>query len=453
MPLKLEQVETHQVIDEPRAANHEHRVCFVTLGCKVNQTESEAMAQLFREAKYRVVETSEEADVVVVNTCTVTNTGDSKSRQVIRRMIKAHPGSIVVVMGCYAQTEPGEILKIEGVDLVLGTQDRLKILDWIERVKEERQPLSAVRGIWEAQEFEELPQLREENRTRAFLKIQEGCNQFCTYCIIPYARGPLRSRLPEKALAEAQRLVESGYPEIVLTGIHTGYYGQDLGEEWNLARLIRELVKISGLHRLRLSSIEPMEYTAELIESIVSSDKVCPHLHMPLQSGSDKLLARMRRPYDLNKYRDLLERLHRQIPDLAVTTDVIVGFPGETEEDHAATLEFVKSCSFSAIHVFPYSKRKGTPAADYPDQVSKKVKEQRVQELLMVARVSREAFVKCFVGKPIEVLIEWVDKEGCAIGHTPHYVQVQIPPREDGRPWVPRQFETVVLEAGYINGV
>src|SRR5665648_983661 len=220
-------------------------VCFVTLGCKVNQTESEAVAQLFREAKYRVVAASEAADVVVVNTCTVTNMGDSKSRRVIRRMIREHPESVVVVMGCYAQTASGEVLGIEGVDLVLGTQDRLKVLEWIEKVKAERTPQNAVREIWKADEFEELPQLSEEHRARAFLKIQEGCNQFCTYCIIPYARGPLRSRLPENALAEARRLVEAGHPEIVLTGIHTGYYGQDLGgefgEEWNLARLVREL--------------------------------------------------------------------------------------------------------------------------------------------------------------------------------------------------------------------
>lgn len=425
-------------------------VCFVTLGCKVNQTESEAIAQLFREARYQVVEASEYADVVVVNTCTVTNMGDSKSRQVIRRMIKAHPESVVVVMGCYAQTEPGEILNIEGVDLVLGTQDRLKILDWIERVKEQHKPLNAVRGIWETREFEELPQLREENRTRAFLKIQEGCNQFCTYCIIPYARGPLRSRLPENALAEAQRLVEAGYPEIVLTGIHTGYYGQDLGEEWNLARLIRKLDKIPGLCRLRLSSIEPMEYTTELIESVVSSDRVCPHLHMPLQSGSDKILARMRRPYDLNKYWDLLERLHDKIPNLAVTTDVIVGFPGETDEDHNSTLEFVNSCGFAAVHVFPYSKRKGTPAADYPDQVLKKTKEQRVKDLMAVARVSRDTFIRRFIGKPVEVLIERIDPKGYALGHTPHYIQLKIPPRE-AESWTARQLVTVVLEEDYIN--
>lgn len=453
MPQEVEPVKTHPVIFEPRTTNDEPRkaVCFVTLGCKVNQTESEAMAQLFREGRYQVVSDSEEADVVVVNTCTVTNTGDSKSRQVIRRMIKAHPESVVVVMGCYAQTAPGEILGIEGVDLVLGTQDRAKILEWIERVKVEKVPQNAVRGIWEAEEFEELPQLSEEHRTRAMLKIQEGCNQFCTYCIIPYARGPLRSRLPENAIAEARRLVEEGYPEIVLTGIHTGYYGQDLGEEWNLARLVRELDKISGLRRLRLSSIEPMEYTTELIESIVSSEKVCPHVHMPLQSGSDKVLARMNRPYNLNEYRELLERLRQRIPNLAVTTDIIVGFPGETEEDHASTIRFVKSCDFSGIHVFPYSKRKGTPAADYPDQVLKKLKEQRVKELLAVARDSQARFTRRFIGSSVEVLIERVDPEGCAVGHTPHYIQVQIPSRDDGKRWAAGEFVTVILEEYHIT--
>jgi len=450
MPSKVEQVEF-----EPLTTNHEPRVCFVTLGCKVNQTESEAVAQLFREAEYRVVEASEEADVVVVNTCTVTNMGDSKSRRVIRRMIREHPESVVVVMGCYAQTAPGEVLGIDGVDLVLGTQDRMKMLDLIEQVKIEQKPQNAVHEIWDAGEFEELPQLSEEHRARALLKIQEGCNQFCTYCIIPYARGPLRSRLPEKALAEARRLVEAGHPEIVLTGIHTGYFGQDLkegsGGKWDLARLVSELVEIPGLSRLRLSSIEPMEYTPALIESIVSSDKVCPHLHMPLQSGSDRVLARMNRPYTLNEYRSLLERLRLKVPDLAVTTDIIAGFPGETEDDHASTLEFVKSCGFSGINVFPYSKRKGTPAADYPDQVPKQIKERRVKELLLVACTSQEEYVSRFLGKPVEVLIEWIDSQGRAIGHTPHYVQVQLQLREDALPWVSRQFVTVVLEKDHMN--
>lgn len=425
-------------------------VCFVTLGCKVNQTESEAVAQLFREAKYRVVAASEDADVVVVNTCTVTNMGDSKSRRVIRRMIREHPESFVVVMGCYAQTAPGEVLGIEGVDLVLGTQDRLKMLEGIERVKAERKPLNAVHEIWKAEAFEELPQLCEEHRARALLKIQEGCNQFCTYCIIPYARGPLRSRLPENALAEASRLVEAGHPEIVLTGIHTGYYGQDLGEEWNLARLVGELVEIPGLCRLRLSSIEPMEYTPALIESIVSSDKVCPHLHMPLQSGSDRILTRMNRPYTLQEYRALLERLRERIPNLAVTTDIIAGFPGETEDDHVSTLEFVRSCNFSGINVFPYSKRKGTPAADYPDQVPKQVKEQRVKDLLLIASASRQEFIRRFIGKSVEILIEWIDPQGRAIGHTPHYIQVQIPASATMKPLAAREFLTIVLDEGML---
>ncbi|MBC2721062.1 tRNA (N(6)-L-threonylcarbamoyladenosine(37)-C(2))-methylthiotransferase MtaB [Desulfosporosinus sp.] len=440
-------------IIEPRTTNHEPRkaVCFVTLGCKVNQTESEAMAQLFREAEYQVVSSQEEADVVVVNTCTVTNTGDSKSRQIIRRMIKAHPDSVMVVMGCYAQTAPGEILGIEGVDLVLGTQDRSKILEWIERVKAEKAPQNAVRGIWDAEEFEELPQLSEEHRTRAMLKIQEGCNQFCTYCIIPYARGPLRSRRPENAIAEARRLVEEGYPEIVLTGIHTGFYGQDLGDEWNLARLIGELDKIPGLRRLRLSSIEPMEYTDDLIESIVLSEKVCPHVHIPLQSGSDNVLARMNRPYNLKEYRELLEKLRQRIPGLAVTTDIIVGFPGETDEDHESTIRFAESCDFSGIHVFPYSKRKGTPAADYPDQVLKKLKDQRVKELLVVARDSQLRFSRRFIGDSVEVLIERVDPQGCGVGHTPHYIQVEIPSPENGKGWSAGEFVTLVLKENNIK--
>lgn len=447
MSIEIGQVKTNSDKFEPRISNLEPRasVCFMTLGCKVNQAESEALAQLFREAGYEVVSASEEADVVVVNTCTVTNMGGSKSRQAIRRMIKTHPESIVVVTGCYAQTAPGEVLDIEGVDLVLGTQDRGKILEWIERVKQERRPQNAVRGIEEAGEFEELPQLNEENRTRAFLKIQEGCNQFCTYCIIPYARGPLRSRQPEKAIAEARRLVEEGYPEIVLTGIHTGFYGQDLNVEWNLARLVQELVKIPGLRRLRLSSIEPMEYTPELIDCIVSSDIVCPHVHMPLQSGSDEILSRMHRPYSLQDYRDLLVKLRQRIPDLAVTTDIIVGFPGETEADHASTLEFVRECGFAGVHVFPYSKRQGTPAADYPDQVPKKLKDQRVKELMAVARESQEAYTRGFIGKPVEVLVERVDPEGNAIGHTPHYIEVHLPSQK-GKAWLSRQFVQVVLE-------
>lgn len=432
---------------EPRTPS----VCFVTLGCKVNQTESEALGQLFRNNGYEVVTSSEEADVVVVNTCTVTNTGDAKSRQVIRRMVKAHPDAFVVVMGCYAQTAPGEVLNIEGVDLVLGTQDRGKILEFMDQVKLEKQPKSSVHAIWKTVQFEELPLMEGESRTRATLKIQEGCNKFCTYCIIPYARGPVRSRVPANAIAEAEKLVAAGYKEIVLTGIHTGSYGEDLGEEWNLARLVKELANIQGLHRLRLSSIEPMEFTPELLEVIVNNPAVCPHLHIPLQSGSDSILKQMKRPYSVGEFKELIAKVNQLLPGIAVTTDVIVGFPGETEEDFQNSLEAIKSCGFSGAHIFPYSKRKGTPAANYPNQLPNKIKEQRVKELMEAARQSQEEYVSKFFGQTVEVLIERVSPEGIATGHTRNYIQVNLPPRVEERPWESGELVECVLEESYLT--
>lgn len=427
------------------------RVCFLTLGCKVNQTESEALAQLFHNNGYRVVSSLEEAEVVVINTCTVTNTGDAKSRQVIRRMIKTHPQAFVVVMGCYAQTAPGEVLDIEGVDLVLGTQDRGKVLDLIEQVRAEQKPQSKVHSIWEASTFEELPLMEGESRTRATLKIQEGCNKFCTYCIIPYARGPVRSRKHENALAEAQKLVDAGYQEIVLTGIHTGSYGEDAGEDWNLAHLVKALTEIPGLTRLRLSSIEPMEFTPELIEVILSSPAVCHHLHIPLQSGSDTILARMKRPYTTREFKELVDEFNEKIPGIAITTDVIVGFPGETEQDFRDSMEFIQTCHFAGIHVFPYSKRKGTPAAQYPDHLTKKVKEQRVKALMAVAQQSHDAYVQQCLGTRQEVLIEQVAEDGSATGHTRTYIQVQLPARQDGKAWESGDLVEFVLEAQHIR--
>lgn len=436
--------------DEVKSSSATPGVCFVTLGCKVNQTESEALGQLFRNHGYQVVPYTENADVVVVNTCTVTNTGDAKSRQTIRRMVKAHPDALVVVMGCYAQTAPGEILDIPGVDLVIGTQDRGRIIELIEEIKLEKTPKSIVRTIWEARNFEELPLIEEESRTRATLKIQEGCNKFCTYCIIPYARGPVRSRLPEKAIAEARKLVEAGYKEIVLTGIHTGSYGEDLGEDWNLANLVEKLAQIEGLKRLRLSSIEPMEFTPELIQVILDNPAVCPHLHIPLQSGSDAILKQMKRPYSIPEYMELIKHLNDLLPGIAITTDVIVGFPGETEENFQETLGTVASCNFAGVHVFPYSKRKGTPAAAYPNQIQNKVKEQRVKALMEVAKASQREYTRSFFGKKVEVLIEQVNQEGVGIGHTPNYIQVHLPPRE-GKVWQSGELADCVLEESHIK--
>ncbi|KLU59616.1 threonylcarbamoyladenosine tRNA methylthiotransferase MtaB [Peptococcaceae bacterium CEB3] len=418
-------------------------VRLVTLGCKVNQTESEAVAQVFRAAGYRVLREDGPADVVVINTCTVTDSGDSKSRQMIRRMIKAHPGSFVIVMGCYAQTSPGEVLKIEGVDLVVGTQDRRRIPELMETVRAARGPRSAVHDIGSAKDFEELPLLEGESRTRATLKIEDGCNQFCTYCIIPYARGPVRSRRPENVLAEARKLVAAGYKEIVLTGIHTGAYGRDLAEPWDLARLVGELGEIRELKRLRLSSIEPVEFTPGLIKTIRESKVVCRHLHIPLQNGSAAVLRRMHRPYTPTDYKRLLERLREVMPDLAITTDVIAGFPGESEEEWQETLTFVASCDFAGVHVFPYSRREGTPAARYPGQVSHRVKQRRTREMLALARIGRERYKRAFIGKTVEVLLETVDEDGSAFGHSGNYLGVRLPPVPGGDS---RRFSGMLVE-------
>ncbi|HWQ71229.1 MAG TPA: tRNA (N(6)-L-threonylcarbamoyladenosine(37)-C(2))-methylthiotransferase MtaB [Desulfitobacteriaceae bacterium] len=438
------------VLENNKRSEEDPKVCFITLGCKVNQTESEAMAQLFRNAGYQTVDSGRTPDVVVINTCTVTNMGGRKSRQAIRRAVRAFPESLVIVTGCYSQTASDEVLDIPGVDLVLGTQDRMQVLQWIEHVRQTAEPYNAVRNIWNAKEFEEFPQIKEESRTRAMLKIEEGCNRFCTYCIIPFARGPVRSRLPGNALAEAERLVKAGYREIVLTGIHIGAYGEDLEGNWDLARLVRMMLKIPEIHRLRLGSIEPVEFSEELIDTITASPAICPHLHIPLQSGSPEILAGMRRLYTPAEYRNLLERLFQSIPRLAVTTDVIVGFPGESEADHAQTLEFARACGFAGIHVFPYSKRKGTPAAAYADQVPDRVKARRVKEMLHVSRESRQAYINRILGQTVEVLVERVDAQGQALGHTENYLTVTLPSQLNGKNWKEGQVVSVLLNEKHI---
>ncbi len=400
------------------------KAAFYTLGCKVNQNETEAVAGIFRAGGYQVVSFDEQADVYVINTCTVTNMGDRKSRQVIRRAVKANPQGIVVVMGCYAQTSPGEVSGIAGVDLVVGTQQRGKILELVDRIRSERRQLSVVDHVWQGAVFEELPAIESESRVRATLKIQEGCNQFCTYCIIPYARGPVRSRDPEKALAEAKKLIAAGYVELVVTGIHTGAYGVDLGVDLNF--LLRRLAGLPGLKRLRLSSIEVTELSPALVETIVTHPTVCSHLHIPLQSGSDHTLSRMNRPYTTREFAEVVIQLRSRLPDLAVTTDVIVGFPGEDEADHRSSLEFARSMKFAGIHVFKYSPRSGTPAADYPEQVAASVKEARSKDFLQLAAASWREYAQGFLGRNLEILAEQAVGDGKWEGHTGNYLRVQF---------------------------
>lgn len=353
-----------------------------TLGCKVNHYETEAIWQLFKEQGYERTEFDHQADVYVINTCTVTNTGDKKSRQVIRRAIRQNPDAVICVTGCYAQTSPAEIMAIPGVDIVVGTQDREKMLGYIDQYRNERQPINAVRNIMKNRVYEELDVPAFTDRTRASLKIQEGCNNFCTFCIIPWARGLMRSRDPEEVIRQAQQLVDAGYLEIVLTGIHTGGYGQDF-KDYNLAQLLRDLEsQVKGLKRLRISSIEASQLTDEVIEVLQNSEIVVNHLHIPIQSGSDTVLKRMRRKYTMEFFAERLEKLKIALPDLAVTSDVIVGFPGETEEEFMETYNFIRDHKFSELHVFPYSQRTGTPAARMEDQIDEEIKNERVHRLI-----------------------------------------------------------------------
>ncbi|MCD8899077.1 tRNA (N(6)-L-threonylcarbamoyladenosine(37)-C(2))-methylthiotransferase MtaB [Staphylococcus gallinarum] len=401
-------------------------VAFHTLGCKVNHYETEAIWQLFKEANYDRVDFETNADVFVINTCTVTNTGDKKSRQVIRRAIRQNPEAVVCVTGCYAQTSPAEIMDIPGVDIVVGTQDRTKLIGYIDEFKQERQPINGVGNIMKNRTYEELEVPYFTDRTRASLKIQEGCNNFCTFCIIPWARGLMRSREPEKVIAQATQLVESGYKEIVLTGIHTGGYGQDL-KNYNLAQLLRDLETVDGLERIRISSIEASQLTDEVIEVIANSNKVVRHLHIPLQSGSDTVLKRMRRKYTMAHFSERLTRLHEVLPGLAVTSDVIVGFPGETEEEFQETYDFIVDHHFSELHVFPYSPRIGTPAARMDDQIDEEVKNERVHRLINLSDQLAKTYASKFDQDVLEVIPEEVgDEPNTLVGYADNYMKIQF---------------------------
>lgn len=416
-----------------RKMNEALKASFITLGCKVNQAESEALAQLLAGEGYQVVQETEDPDVIIINTCTVTGTGSSKSRKLIRKITKEHPFSTVVVMGCYSQTKPEEVAELEGVDLIVGTQDRQAIVKHLKTIrtefKKKRKPVYAVKAFDEQTLYEELPLLESESRARAMLKIQDGCSQFCTYCIIPYARGPSRSRNPEKVLAEAKSLLESGYKEIVLTGVHIGAYGHDLHKErTDLAKLITQLLQLPGMARLRLGSIEPMEFTAELLNIVAENQAICPHFHIPLQSAADTILSKMKRPYTTEEYALLLSKIRERLPEAAIAADIMTGFPGETEEEHLEALKFVESCRFASIHVFPYSRRQGTPAADMPNQIPRSIKAARVRDLIKIGKESRQRYSKKFIDKRLELLVETVDSDGSVRGHTRNYLELKLPP-------------------------
>ena len=401
-------------------------VSFLTLGCKVNQYDSDAMRTIFLQQGYKAVKEEEEADVYVINTCSVTSIGDRKSRQMVRKIRRKHPQAVIAVAGCYAQIAP-EIFEAMGdIDVIVGAQNRSKIVEYVEQAQKKEKTINAVKDIMSVTEFENLYVDAEgETKTRAFIKVQEGCDNYCTFCIIPFARGKLKSRKQKDAVEEIRRLVLKGYREIVLTGIHLGNYGRDLHDGTSLATLVEELLRIPNLLRIRMGSIESVELSDDLINLIKDEPRVCRHLHLPIQSGSDAVLRRMNRHYRLPEYKKLISELREKIPGLALTTDLIVGFPGETEENFMETLETLRELRFSAIHVFPYSQRSGTPAAVFPNQVPGDIKKDRVHRVQELEKEISKEYRKTFLQKTVHVLIE-EEKNGYFEGLSDEYIRVSI---------------------------
>lgn len=408
--------------------NSENRkAAFHTLGCKVNQYETEAMKKIFRENGYEIVGEHEFADVYVINTCTVTAVADRKSRQYIRRMKKVNPESIVAVTGCYVQINPREVKAIDGVDIVAGTGEKHRIIDYINGIA------SPEGGNLES--FVEMgPVASTDSRTRAYIKIQDGCNRFCSYCVIPYARGPVRSRPLDNILAEAEQLISSGCKELVLTGINTALYGMENNpEEFGLEPVIEAINGLPGDFRIRLSSLEPAVVNSEYVKKLFRFDKLCRHLHMSAQSGSDRVLAAMNRPYNRQGYMELVKTLCAFDPCYGISTDIIVGFPGETEKDFEDSCKLAAHCGFCKTHIFKYSKRPETKAATMPDQISPQVKADRSDRLQRIASEASKAFFKMNLeearrGRTQQVLLEEVTKDGRFIsGYTGNYIRTYIP--------------------------
>lgn len=404
------------------------KIAFYTLGCKVNQADTASMENLFLRSGHQLVSFDGEADVYIINTCVVTNTGQRKSRQTIHRAIRKNPNALIVVTGCYPQTAAEEVKTIAGVDMIIGNQDRAQIVQLVEERLAHRQTdtLDAVHKLTASTAFEEMAAGDITDKTRAFLKIQEGCNQFCTYCIIPYARGPLRSRSLESIRTETQHLISAGFKEIVLIGIHLGCYGKENSDGPTLYDAVKTVLEVPGVQRLRLGSLESVEVEPRLLTLMQEDARFCRHLHLPLQSGCDKTLQAMHRPYTTAKFKTLLSDIKTKVPDIAITTDVIAGFPGETEADFETTCKFAESCGFSKMHIFPFSARKGTPAEKFAGAVTEAVKKERADILGRIDETMHKAFLQAMVGQNAEVLFEQPAGEDYFEGLTGNYQRVFV---------------------------
>ena len=429
------------------------KVAFYTLGCKVNQYETEAMLELFEKEGYEKAETEDYADVYVINTCTVTHMSDRKSRQYIRRMKKKNPDAIIAVVGCYSQVSPEEILSIDEVNLVMGTNDRKKIVEEVKKIDASRK-VSTVDDIMKVKAFEEIEINKTNGKTRAFMKIQDGCDRYCSYCIIPYARGRVRSRDLESIVKEVENLASNGYKEVVLTGIHVASYGKDIKDsDIKLLDVIKQINDIEGIERIRLSSVEPILFTDEFVEAVSTMDKVCPHYHLSLQSGCDETLKRMNRKYTTEEYETALNVLRTYYEHPALTTDVIAGFVGETEEEFEKTRAYLEKINLYEMHIFKYSVREGTRAQKMSGHVPEQVKTERSDILLAMAKRHKSEFEKWYVGRKEKVLLEEiVEKNGKKYfqGYTAHYVKVAVELSENDTKL--RQNEVIVVDIqGFID--
>ncbi len=423
-------------------------VSFVTLGCKVNQYESNAMAQKFIEHGYQIVNFESIADIYIINTCTVTNMSDKKSRQIIRRAKKINKDALIVATGCYAQVAKDELEKINDIDLILGVNEKNNIVEYIEQFSNKDEHEEFVSDIMSVKKYEDFGSIGYTEKTRGVIKVQDGCDRFCSYCIIPYARGRVRSRKIDSVVAEVEKMVQEGIQEVVVTGIHVASYGKDFKENVGLIDLLAEINKIEGLQRIRLSSIEPTIITEEFISKLKKLEKICEHFHLSLQSGCNNTLKRMNRRYTIEQFKEIVNLIRREYENVALTTDIIVGFPGETEEEFNTTYENLKEINFYKLHVFKYSQREGTKAAIMENQISPEIKEKRSEILIKLTEEQKHNFHRKYIGKSERVLFE--QYEGDYIkGHTSNYIMVYVK-KEDANE---NEMKEVFLESEFRDGI
>lgn len=406
------------------------KVAFVTLGCKVNQYESNAMAQKFIENNYEICDIENNPDIIIVNTCTVTNIADRKSRQLLRKAKETNPNAVVVACGCYVQVAKDKVDNIDEIDISIGNSEKKDIVQIVENYINQNEMINEIIDVNKEKDFSEMGLVTFTEKTRATIKIQDGCNNFCTYCLIPYARGRVRSRNKDNIINEVKEIAKKGIQEIVITGIHIASYGLDFANEYRMIDLLEDLNKIEGIKRIRLGSLEPSLITDEFTKRLSKLDKICNHFHLSLQSGCDETLKRMNRKYTTDEFRQVVNRLRKAFKDVNLTTDIIVGFPGETEKEFEKTYDFLREIKFYKMHIFKYSPREGTPASKMPNQVDGNIKEERSQKLIELSDKNQEEYNKIYFSKPQEVLFE-EQKDGVWTGYTSNYVKVTYQSNEN----------------------